>query len=120
MRFLLDSRISRTSGVVVLFLFCWTLIFLVQSSVAGQISLQWEVEYMHWPPDCIEGVVMGINGQFPGPTINAVSGDTINITLTNHLYTEGVVIPWHGITQICLISYLSLSWLCSNVEGIFF
>ncbi|KAK1395414.1 L-ascorbate oxidase [Heracleum sosnowskyi] len=99
---LLDPRSSWTSAGVSLsmFLFCWLLIFLADSSVADVIDLEWEVEYMHWSPDCIESVVMGINGRFPGPTINATAGDTINIKLTNGLHTEGVVIHWHGITQV--------------------
>lgn len=63
---------------------------------------KWDVEYMFWSPDCVENVVMGINGQFPGPTIWARAGDTIHIELTNKLYTEGVVIHWHGIRQVNL------------------
>jgi uncharacterized protein Usg len=61
---------------------------------------KWEVEYLFWSPDCIENVVMGINGQFPGPTIRAKAGDTIVVELTNKLSTEGVVIHWHGIRQV--------------------
>ncbi|PWA68979.1 Cupredoxin [Artemisia annua] len=60
---------------------------------------KWEVEYMYGAPDCLENVVMGINGQFPGPTIKAKAGDTVVVNLTNKLLTEGVVIHWHGITQ---------------------
>lgn len=61
---------------------------------------KWEVEYMFGSPDCQEHVVMGINGQFPGPTLRAQAGDTIVVELTNKLSTEGVVIHWHGIRQI--------------------
>ncbi|EEF32187.1 L-ascorbate oxidase [Ricinus communis] len=61
---------------------------------------KWDVEYMFWSPDCEENVVMGINGQFPGPTIRAHAGDYIHIELTNKLHTEGVVIHWHGIRQL--------------------
>ena len=46
---------------------------------------------------------MGINGQFPGPTIRAVAGDTIVVDLTNKLHTEGVVIHWHGIRQVSFV-----------------
>ncbi|XP_057955027.1 L-ascorbate oxidase-like [Malania oleifera] len=60
---------------------------------------KWEVEYIFWSPDCLENVVMGINGQFPGPTIRAKTGDTLVVELTNKLDTEGVVIHWHGIRQ---------------------
>lgn len=61
---------------------------------------KWEVEYMFWSPDGVENVVMGINGQFPGPMIRAKAGETIHVELTNKLHTEGVVIHWHGIRQI--------------------
>lgn len=61
---------------------------------------KWEVEYMFWSPDCVENVVMGINGEFPGPTIRAKAGDTVDVELTNKLSTEGVVIHWHGIRQV--------------------
>ncbi|XP_031100994.1 L-ascorbate oxidase-like [Ipomoea triloba] len=61
---------------------------------------KWGVEYMRWSPDGVDGVVLGINGQFPGPTIRARAGDTIAVELTNKLSTEGVVIHWHGIRQI--------------------
>ncbi|KAI3926878.1 hypothetical protein MKX01_032793 [Papaver californicum] len=43
---------------------------------------------------------MGINGQFPGPTIRAKAGDTVVVHLTNKLHTEGLVIHWHGIRQL--------------------
>lgn len=51
-------------------------------------------------PDCLEQVAMGINGQFPGPTISAQVGDTLAIALTNTLPTRGTVIHWHGVRQI--------------------
>ncbi|CAA7061171.1 unnamed protein product [Microthlaspi erraticum] len=72
----------------------------VHSASAGVIEAEWEVKYKFWWPDCKEGMVMAINGQFPGPTINAVAGDTLIIHVTNKLSTEGVVIHWHGIRQI--------------------
>ncbi|XP_062179141.1 L-ascorbate oxidase-like [Phragmites australis] len=61
---------------------------------------KWEVSNMFWSPDCEEKVLIGINGQFPGPTIRARAGDTIHVELKNALHTEGVVIHWHGIRQI--------------------
>ncbi|XP_055835815.1 L-ascorbate oxidase [Solanum dulcamara] len=78
------------------------IILLLSSSVmaAKTRHFKWEVEYIHWSPDGEESVVMGINGQFPGPTIRARAGDIIAVELTNKLHTEGVVIHWHGIRQI--------------------
>ncbi|KAI9082242.1 hypothetical protein K1719_035665 [Acacia pycnantha] len=69
------------------------------SSAAKVRHYEWKVEYMYGSPDCLESVVLGINGQFPGPTIRVQAGDTIDVALTNKLSTEGVVIHWHGIRQ---------------------
>ncbi|KAA3468811.1 L-ascorbate oxidase-like [Gossypium australe] len=69
---------------------------------------------MHGAPDCLEHVVMGINGQFPGPTIRAKAGDTIVVDLVNKLHNEGVVIHWHGIGQ----AFLLLSSLHVISEGL--
>ncbi|OMO67524.1 Cupredoxin, partial [Corchorus capsularis] len=82
--------------------FFWSTIALslIQVSLGSKARhFRWEVEYMYRSPDCLEHVVMGINGQFPGPTIRAKAGDTIVVHLTNKLHTEGVVIHWHGIRQ---------------------
>ncbi|KZV44443.1 plant L-ascorbate oxidase [Dorcoceras hygrometricum] len=75
-------------------------ILTVPTSGAKSRHFRWEVEYMHRSPDGLEGVVIGINGQFPGPTMRARAGDTIHVELTNKLPTEGVVIHWHGIRQL--------------------
>ena len=66
---------------------------------------KWEISNMFWSPDCEEKVVIGINGQFPGPTIRARAGDTIHVQLKNALHTEGVVIHWHGIRQVFLFFF---------------
>ncbi|KAK6938050.1 Multicopper oxidase, type 1 [Dillenia turbinata] len=85
--------------VVVLRIFLSTLF--MQLGLGTKIRhFKWETEYMFWSPDCVENVVLGINGQFPGPTIRARAGDTIVVELTNKLHTEGVVIHWHGIRQM--------------------
>ncbi|KAK7250637.1 hypothetical protein RIF29_33184 [Crotalaria pallida] len=82
------------------FLCCiWLCLF--QLSVGARVRhYKFDVEYMIKKPDCLEHVVMGINGQFPGPTIRAEVGDTLHIALTNKLNTEGTVIHWHGIRQL--------------------
>nr|VDD33036.1 unnamed protein product [Brassica oleracea] len=66
---------------------------------AGVVELYWEVENQFRSPDCTEGVVIAINGTFPGPTIYANAGDTVIIHVKNKLSTENVVIHWHGIRQ---------------------
>jgi L-ascorbate oxidase len=62
---------------------------------------KWKVEYVMWAPDCQQSVMIGINGKFPGPTITGNAGDVISVEVTNSLDTEGIVIHWHGIKQVC-------------------
>ncbi|XP_018443816.2 L-ascorbate oxidase-like [Raphanus sativus] len=79
-----------------------TVVMVAAHSASGVVELYWEVENQFWSPDCAEGstgFVITINGTFPGPTINAVAGDTVIIHVKNKLFTEGVVIHWHGIRQ---------------------
>ncbi|XP_050214851.1 L-ascorbate oxidase-like [Mercurialis annua] len=80
---------------------CMVLLSLMKASFGVKRHFyKWNVEYMFWSPDCKENMVMGINGQFPGPTIRSRAGDYIHVQLTNKLHTEGVVIHWHGIRQM--------------------
>lgn len=90
----------RIMGLRAVFVWCvW--LGLIELSVGGRVRhYKFDVEYIIKKPDCLEHVVMGINGQFPGPTIRAEVGDTLNIALTNKLFTEGTVIHWHGIRQV--------------------
>ncbi|XP_072964364.1 L-ascorbate oxidase-like [Typha angustifolia] len=80
--------------------FIFLLLFVPLSFASKARHFKWEVGYVFWSPDCLENVMIGINGKFPGPTIRAKAGDTIVIELKNSLPTEGVVIHWHGIRQI--------------------
>lgn len=95
--------IKKMSSLFGIFLFLY---FLFLSSIlAKNREYKWVVEYKHWCPDGVDGVVITINGQFPGPTIRAIVGDNIFVHLTNNLPTEGVVIHWHGLSQVKLILF---------------
>ena len=50
----------------------------------------------------------GLIDMFPGPTIEARSGDTLLITVTNAVEEESIALHWHGIhvTSMCLIPLL--------------
>ncbi|KAI2627257.1 multicopper oxidase [Hypomontagnella submonticulosa] len=52
-------------------------------------------------PDGYEKSGIYVNGQFPGPIIEANWGDWIEIHVHNNItnYEEGTAIHWHGITQ---------------------
>ncbi|CAL0307499.1 unnamed protein product [Lupinus luteus] len=60
---------------------------------------KFNVEEKAHKPDCVEHVVIGINGEFPGPTIQAEVGDILHIAVTNKLCKVGTAIHWHGIRQ---------------------
>lgn len=45
----------------------------------------------------ISGIL--VNGAFPGPTIEANWGDTIEVTVHNKLEDEGFAMHWHGFIQ---------------------
>ncbi|KAK3385304.1 laccase 3 [Podospora didyma] len=51
-------------------------------------------------PDGFEREVLAINDAIPGPTIKANWGDTIQVTVNNHLDTEGTSIHFHGVRQL--------------------
>ncbi|EED16674.1 multicopper oxidase, putative [Talaromyces stipitatus ATCC 10500] len=66
--------------------------------------------FRHYNFDIMEGWMMAdgvnktglyINGQFPGPTIEANWGDTIQVTVTNHIKdsAEATSMHWHGLLQ---------------------
>ena len=52
-------------------------------------------------PDGVERPVILVNGAFPGPTIEANWGDTIQVTVTNNIVgpEEGTAMHWHGLLQ---------------------
>ncbi|KAI1495707.1 probing oxygen channels in Melanocarpus Albomyces laccase [Biscogniauxia marginata] len=43
---------------------------------------------------------MLVNNQFPGPTLVADWGDTLQITVKNKLHINGTSIHWHGLRQL--------------------
>lgn len=52
-------------------------------------------------PDGVQREVLVVNGQFPGPAIEANWGDTISVTVVNNITSpaEGTSIHWHGLLQ---------------------
>jgi len=58
-----------------------------------------EVTNTTMAPDGIERVVLSINGQVPGPVIEANWGDTVVVRLTNKLQNNGTSFHFHGIRQ---------------------
>lgn len=52
-------------------------------------------------PDGVERSMLLVNGQFPGPLIEANWGDTIQVTVHNEIDDpeEGLAFHWHGLLQ---------------------
>lgn len=52
-------------------------------------------------PDGVEREVILVNGQFPGPHIEANWGDWVEVKVTNSINNteEGTSIHWHGLLQ---------------------
>ncbi|KAK8044631.1 multicopper oxidase [Apiospora rasikravindrae] len=89
---------------------CWTDDFNLQTDYetstppAGSTpkTFDWEVtEQDNWetPDGRILPKVMLVNGQFPGPTLQANWGDDIVVNIKNSLRTNGTSFHWHGIRQ---------------------
>ncbi|ERT01357.1 hypothetical protein HMPREF1624_02602 [Sporothrix schenckii ATCC 58251] len=61
------------------------------------IRLSWNITKSRIAPDGVFRDVILINGEFPGPTIEARTGDTLVVTVTNSLVDEGLSLHWHGL-----------------------
>ncbi|KIX96559.1 uncharacterized protein Z520_07825 [Fonsecaea multimorphosa CBS 102226] len=64
-------------------------------------SYNFEISRGYLAPDGVELEVLYVNGGFPGPTIEANWGDTIQVTVTNSITgpEEGTSLHWHGLLQ---------------------
>jgi FtsP/CotA-like multicopper oxidase with cupredoxin domain len=64
------------------------------------LEYNWSVTADFRAPDGVKKRVYLINGAFPGPTIEARSGDTLKIHLNNNIEDdEGLSIHWHGLNM---------------------
>ncbi|CAK7217218.1 hypothetical protein SCUCBS95973_003071 [Sporothrix curviconia] len=61
------------------------------------IHLSWNITKARMAPDGVFRDVILINGAFPGPTIEARTGDTLVVSVTNSLPDEGISFHWHGL-----------------------
>ncbi|KAJ4360369.1 laccase, multicopper oxidase, benzenediol:oxygen oxidorectuctase [Didymosphaeria variabile] len=64
------------------------------------VKYTWELSNTTGAPDGYERILMLVNGQYPGPTLEANWGDNIEVTLTNNLQSNGTGIHWHGFRQL--------------------
>lgn len=64
-------------------------------------SFDWTLSRSTIAPDGFQQNVLLVNGAFPGPTIEANWGDTIQVTVRNNISApeEGTAMHWHGFLQ---------------------
>ncbi|KAL6355471.1 hypothetical protein LRP88_11062 [Fusarium phalaenopsidis] len=61
------------------------------------LTFNWTISAGLRLPDGVQKRVYLVNDQFPGPTIEARSGDRLVLHIHNDLETEGVSMHWHGL-----------------------
>jgi len=66
---------------------------------AGTVTYNWEVDWVSVSPDGHARPAVGINGQWPCPTISANFGDRVIVNVKNSLHNESTSIHFHGIFQ---------------------
>ncbi|RDA82392.1 hypothetical protein CP532_6272 [Ophiocordyceps camponoti-leonardi (nom. inval.)] len=61
------------------------------------LTFNWTVTRGLRSPDGVEKMVYLVNDRFPGPTIEARSGDRVFVYVVNGIASEDVAIHWHGL-----------------------
>lgn len=67
---------------------------------AKTVTYNFDIGWVTAAPDGFSRQVIGINGQWPCPLIEATVGDRVVVHVTNSLGTESTSIHFHGISQI--------------------
>ncbi|KAL2758029.1 hypothetical protein ACRALDRAFT_1061285 [Sodiomyces alcalophilus JCM 7366] len=67
---------------------------------AATVTYDWQVDWISAAPDGFTRPVIGINGEWPCPPIEASVGDNVVVKLTNNLGNQSTSLHFHGIRQI--------------------
>lgn len=77
-----------------------SLVVFTALAVARTVEYRWDVTWVNANPDGqFDRPVIGINGKWPCPTIEASVGDEVKIVLTNKLGNETTSLHFHGLFQ---------------------
>lgn len=68
-------------------------------ATCATITYNWSIDFVEAAPDNFTRQVIGINGQWPCPTIEGTVGDTIVVQVINNLGTQSTGIHFHGLNQ---------------------
>ncbi|KAK4168059.1 multicopper oxidase-domain-containing protein [Cladorrhinum sp. PSN259] len=63
-------------------------------------NYNFNIGYTTLAPDGVSKEMMTVNGQYPGPTIEANWGDNVHVTVCNNLDRNGTGIHFHGVRQL--------------------
>jgi len=67
---------------------------------ADTVTYNWDVTWVWASPDGFGRAVIGINNQWPCPTLQAKVGDTVVVNLNNKLGNQTSGLHFHGINQV--------------------
>lgn len=72
---------------------------LASCGFAKMLNYDWDITWVSVSPDGFRRPAIGINGQWPCPTIRGNVGDEVVVNVNNQLENETTSLHWHGITQ---------------------
>jgi iron transport multicopper oxidase len=76
-----------------------TLLASASLALAWTVKYDWDIEWVTAAPDGFSRPVIGINGAWPCPPIEATVGDTVVVRVNNKLGNESTGLHFHGINQ---------------------
>ena len=97
----LPSGISTSSDLVFMMRMPCTIALLALAGLASAATVEvyWDITWVNASPDGYSRPVIGINGVWPCPKLEATVGDTVIVHVDNKLGNETTSLHWHGITQ---------------------
>ncbi|KIH89512.1 ferrooxidoreductase Fet3 [Sporothrix brasiliensis 5110] len=75
-------------------------VLLASRTLAATVTVNWDITWVNAAPDGFSRPVIGINGAWPCPTLEANAGDIIQLTINNQLGNETTGLHFHGIDQV--------------------
>ena len=82
------------------FNFFLSLMFFCCLAAAKVVTYDWSLTWVWTNPDGrLARPVVGINNQWPCPTINVDKGDEVVVHIHNNLGNETTTMHWHGLYQ---------------------
>ncbi|KAK0720635.1 Cupredoxin [Lasiosphaeris hirsuta] len=78
----------------------FSLLSLATAARAATVTYNFTATWVWAAPDGVGRPLVGINGQWPCPTIEANVGDTVVVHLSNELGNQTTGLHWHGINQV--------------------